>query len=81
MCLGVPMRIVEINYPAATAEARGVRRKIGLHLLPEGEVAPGDHVIVHVGFAIEKIEEKVADEIRRSLNEAVRAMDGEGSSA
>ncbi len=81
MCLGVPMRIVEINYPAATAEASGVRREVGLHLLPEEEIAVGDHVIVHVGFAIEKVEEGLADEIRRSLNEAMGAADGEGSGA
>jgi hydrogenase expression/formation protein HypC len=54
MCVGVPMQVVEIKYPSGVAEARGVKRNIGLQLLPEDEVKVGDYVIVHVGFAIEE---------------------------
>ena len=78
MCVGVPMQIVEINYPSGIAEAKGVKRKVGLQLLPENEVKIGDHVIVHVGFAIEKVDRKLADEIWNSLDEILRVMDEEG---
>ncbi len=81
MCVGVPMQIIEINYPAGVAEAKGVKREIGLQLMPENSLEIGDHVIVHVGFAIEKVDKKLADEIWESLDEILRVMDEEEESA
>ena len=81
MCVGVPMRIVEINYPSGVAEAKGVKRKIGLQLLPEDSLQIGDHVIIHVGFAIEKIDRNHADEIWEYLDEALRVIDKEDKGA
>ena len=81
MCVGVPMQITEINYPAGVAEAKGVKRNIGLQLLPEGSLAIGDHVIVHVGFAIEQIDRALSDEIWESLDEILRVMDEEEKGA
>ncbi len=81
MCVGVPMQIIEINYPAGVAEAKGVKREIGLQLMPENSLEIGDHVIVHVGFAIEKVDKKLADEIWESLDEILRVMDEEENSA
>jgi len=77
MCVGVPMRIVEVNYPMAVAEAKGVKRNISLMLLPEEEVKEGDFVIVHVGNAIEKIDEKEAKEIWKALEEVLEVLDRE----
>ncbi|MBI5099486.1 MAG: HypC/HybG/HupF family hydrogenase formation chaperone [Nitrospirae bacterium] len=81
MCVGVPMQIVEINYPSGIVEAKGVKRGIGLQLLPEDQVKIGDHVIVHVGFAIEKVDKKQADEIWETLDEILRVMDEEEKDA
>ncbi|MBI4699320.1 MAG: HypC/HybG/HupF family hydrogenase formation chaperone [Nitrospirae bacterium] len=81
MCVGVPMQLVEINYPTGIAEAKGVTREIGLQLLPQDAVKIGDHIIVHVGFAIEKIDKKLADEIWETLDEILRVMDEEEKSA
>jgi hydrogenase expression/formation protein HypC len=81
MCVGVPMQIIEINYPSGIAEAKGVKREIGLQLLPEDQVKIGDHVIVHVGFAIEKVDKKQADEIWETLDEILRVMDEEEKDA
>jgi len=81
MCVGVPMQVVEINYPSGIAEAKGVTREIGLQLLPQDQVKIGDHVIVHVGFAIEKIDKKMADEIWEALDEVLRLMDEEEEGA
>jgi hydrogenase expression/formation protein HypC len=77
MCVGVPMKMVEIHYPSGIAEAKGVKRNIGLQLLPENEITIGDYVIVHVGFAIEKVDKKDADEIWETLNEILRLMEQE----
>lgn len=77
MCVGVPMQIVEITYPSGVAEAKGVKREIGLQLLPRDSLAIGDHVIVHVGFAIEKVDRQYADEIWQMLDEVLRIMDEE----
>jgi hydrogenase expression/formation protein HypC len=77
MCVGVPMKIVEIDYPMAVAEAKGVRRTISLMLLPEEDVKVGDYVMVHVGNAIEKIDEKEAEEVWKALDEVLRIIEGE----
>ena len=81
MCVGVPMQLVEINYPSGVAEAKGVKRDIGLQLLPEDILEIGDHVIVHVGFAIEKVDQAHADEIWEALEEVLAIMDEEEESA
>lgn len=81
MCVGVPMQIIEIHYPSGVAEAKGVRREIGLQLLPENSLNIGDHVIVHVGFAIEKVDKHLADEIWESLDEILKVMDEEEKGA
>ena len=81
MCVGVPMQIVDIQYPSGIAEAKGVKREIGLQLLPEDNLEIGDHVIVHVGFAIEKVDKNLAHEIWEALDEVLRLMDEEENSA
>lgn len=81
MCVGIPMQIIEMNYPSGIAEAKGVKRDVGLQLLPENEIKIGDFVIVHVGFAIEKLDKKQADEIWNTLDEILRVMDQEEEDA
>ncbi|MEF9476159.1 MAG: HypC/HybG/HupF family hydrogenase formation chaperone [Candidatus Mariimomonas ferrooxydans] len=81
MCVGVPMKMIEINYPSCVAEAKMIKRNIGLQLLPENEIKIGDYVIVHVGFAIEKLDKKLADEIWNTLDEVLRIMDREQEDA
>lgn len=59
MCLGIAMKIVElVGEDEAVAELNSVRRKINIRLLPELKV--GDYVIVHAGFAIQKVDEDEA---------------------
>ncbi len=81
MCVGVPMQLIEINYPSGVAEAKGVTRNIGLQLLQESDVRIGDYVIVHVGFAIEKLDKIRADEIWEGFDELLRLMDREDERA
>ncbi|WP_456434207.1 HypC/HybG/HupF family hydrogenase formation chaperone [Thermosulfuriphilus sp.] len=69
------MKLVKINYPLGLAEARGVRREIYLQLLPEEEIKVGDFVIVHVGFAIQKLSPEEAEETWRLLDDLLEAQD------
>lgn len=57
MCLGIPMRIVEIDGYTARCEARGVERAVNTFLMQDDTLAPGDMVMVHVGNAIQRITE------------------------
>ena len=65
MCLGIPGQIVEIvddEHHIAKAEVSGVRRNVNVGLLAEGAdaVRCGDWVLIHVGFAMSKIDEEEA---------------------
>ena len=74
MCLAVPVRVVSIDDDSlATVELSGVARQVSLDLLPETKV--GDYVIVHVGFAIQRLDETEARKTL-SLFEELAAGDG-----
>lgn len=60
MCLAVPMKVTEINDKKALVEADGIKYSASIELLPD--VRPGDYVIIHAGFAIQKLDEKEAKE-------------------
>ena len=60
MCLGVPMRIVEIDGFTARCEARGIERQASLFLLQHEHIQVGDMVMIHVGNAIQKMSEEEA---------------------
>jgi hydrogenase expression/formation protein HypC len=60
MCLGVPMRIVEIDGFNARCEARGIERNANLFLLQHEDLRVGDLVMIHVGNAIQKMTEEDA---------------------
>ncbi len=55
MCLGIPMQIQAIDGFIAHCEAKGVTRDVSLFMMQEEPLEPGDHVVVHVGYAIQKI--------------------------
>ncbi|MBE0647767.1 MAG: HypC/HybG/HupF family hydrogenase formation chaperone [Bacteroidales bacterium] len=67
MCLGVPARVIHIDGPEATVVLGSVEYKASLLLLPD--VNPGDYILLHAGFAIEKIDEREAAETIRLFNE------------
>lgn len=81
MCLAIPTRIVSLDEqdPSfATVEAGGVRRAINIGLLERGSVTVGDWVLVHVGFALSKVDEERAQEqlrLLRALGEELLALD------
>jgi len=55
MCLGIPMQIKQIDGFNARCEAKGVERDVSLFMLQHEPLARGDFVIVHVGYAIQKV--------------------------
>lgn len=72
MCLGIPGQIVELVDPGhqiAKADVSGVRRNVNVGLLSEGpdKVDVGDWVLIHVGFAMSKIDEEEAQQTREFL--------------
>lgn len=58
MCLAVPLRLIEINGNAAVGEAMGMQRSVRIDFIKEPQI--GDYVMVHAGFAIEKLAEAQA---------------------
>jgi len=73
MCLAIPSRITKIENQMAVIDVDGVRREASLLLLEDARV--GDYVIVHAGFAIQKIDEETAQDSLRLLREAAAAFD------
>lgn len=69
MCLAIPSRVIRIDNLLATVDVDGARRDISLLLMPE-EVHLGDYVLVHAGFAIQKVEEDIAKESLSLIKEA-----------
>ena len=69
MCLAVPMQISSIDEFTATCEAKGVQREVSLFMMQNEGLAPGDHVLVHVGYAIQKVTEAQAQSTWDLLDE------------
>jgi hydrogenase expression/formation protein HypC len=63
MCLAIPMQIKTMSALTAVCEAQGVQREVNLLLLQGEPLAAGDYVLVHVGYAIRKVD---VDEARSS---------------
>ncbi|MBD3385723.1 HypC/HybG/HupF family hydrogenase formation chaperone [candidate division KSB1 bacterium] len=60
MCLGIPMKIISIDGDEAVAQVEGVKRTVQLNLIDN--IGVGDYVLVHAGFAIEKMDATAAQE-------------------
>ncbi len=75
MCLAIPSKITKIENEMAVIDVDGVQRQASLLLLADARV--GDYVIVHAGFAIQKIDEAAARETLAILREAVEGYDAQ----
>lgn len=71
MCLAVPARIMSINGEEAVLDYGGVKRKANISML--NYVRVGDYVLVHVGYAISKIDEEEALETLKLWDEMLKA--------
>ena len=67
MCLGIPGLIVGIKGDTATVDVAGTKKDASLRLMEKAAV--GDYVIIHAGFAIEKVDTEKAEETLRLIRE------------
>ena len=80
MCLGIPGEVVEIlpdRTDLAKVDVSGVRRAINIGLLEDQTLEPGDWVLIHVGFAMSKIDEDEAKAALEFLEGIGQAYDDE----
>jgi hydrogenase expression/formation protein HypC len=69
MCLAIPMQIRSMSGFTAVCEVSGIEREVSLFLLQGELLSPGDHVLVHVGYAIQKVTPEEASSAWELLNE------------
>ncbi|HZU66904.1 MAG TPA: HypC/HybG/HupF family hydrogenase formation chaperone [Ktedonobacteraceae bacterium] len=70
MCLGIPGKIIDIvddENSIAKVDVSGVKRNVSIALVRPDGIAPGDWVLIHVGFAMSKIDENEAHETMKAL--------------
>jgi hydrogenase expression/formation protein HypC len=79
MCLGIPGQLVELldHEHLARVEVTGVSRIINIGLLEDEALVPGDWVLIHVGFAMSKIDEEEAGRALASLQLMGQSFDDE----
>lgn len=63
------MRIKTIDGFQCTCEARGIEREVSLFMLQGEQLSPGDHVLVHVGYAIQKVSQQQAADSWEAFDE------------
>ena len=85
MCLGIPGRVVQV-LPGnagmlALVDVLGAQRPINLGMLEEIDVAPGEWVLIHMGFALERIDAAKAEEAMSGLELMGRARDPHADTA
>ncbi len=78
MCLGIPMQIDVIDGYSARCSAKGVSRNVSLFLLQGEDIKIGDHVMVHVGYAIQMMTEQEARSTWELLDEMLAAEADDG---
>ncbi|GAB5047312.1 HypC/HybG/HupF family hydrogenase formation chaperone [Thermodesulfovibrio sp. TK110] len=74
MCLAVPSKIIEIDGYTATVDVMGLRKQVSLMLLPE-EPKIGEYVLVHAGFAINKMDPAEAEEALKIFEKIFKEME------
>ncbi len=73
MCLAVPMKITNIDGFQCTCEAKGIEREVSLFMLQHEKLERGDHILVHVGYAIQKVSEQDAADSWALFDEVLAA--------
>lgn len=82
MCLGIPGQVVEMvsgyGDQLALVDVEGALRRVNIGMLEGDPVAAGDWVIIHLGFAVERVDRQGAEEARRGLELMGRRADESG---
>jgi hydrogenase expression/formation protein HypC len=77
MCLGIPMEVMAIDGFRARCSVQGVEREVSLFLLQDEPIANGDFVLVHVGYAIQKMTPQQARSAWELLDQALAAEEAD----
>lgn len=80
MCLGIPMQIRSIDGLLARCEAKGVAREANLLMLEHESLAIGDYVVVHLGYAVERVGAEEAAMAWEIYDQILAAEDARGMS-
>ena len=72
MCLAVPVRVSKVDGQTAVVELGGLARQVSIMLVPDTQV--GDYVLLHAGFAIQKLNEEEAEETLRLFSEIAEGV-------
>jgi len=79
MCLSIPSKVIQIDAAnIATVDTMGVQRQVSLDLMPD-PVVIGDYVLIHVGFAMNKIDQEDALEslkLYQQIHDSLEAEEG-----
>ena len=75
MCLAIPMKVVEVNENKGIVETGGILKSVDMSLVPQ--VQAGDYVIVHAGFAIERMNEAEARNTLDLFDDMIRLMEAD----
>jgi len=75
MCLAIPAKVISVNGTNARVTIEDVEYTASLLLIDH--VQPGDYIMLHAGFAIEKVDAEFAEETMRLLNELIPFKEGE----
>lgn len=75
MCLGIPLKIIEIDGKNAVGEANGIKRSIRIDCI--SDIAIGEYVMVHAGFALEKMSKKDALDTIDAFSEVEKAINAD----
>ncbi|MGA1846837.1 HypC/HybG/HupF family hydrogenase formation chaperone [Deferribacter abyssi] len=74
MCLGLPGKVVEIKEFSVIVDIAGTKREVSTMMLAD-DIEVGDYVMVHVGFAIAKMDPKEAEETLKTIIEYADEID------
>lgn len=71
MCLGIPGRVISrlegYHGQLALVDVAGAERKVNIGMLDDQDLSPGDWVVIHMGFAVERVTEEAAEETMAGL--------------
>ena len=77
MCLGIPMEVMAVDGFQSRCSSQGIEREVSLFLLQDEPVSIGDFVLVHVGYAIQKMSPQEARSAWELYDEMIRAEETE----
>ena len=73
MCYAIPAKIIEIDGETAYVDYGGVKRKVNVSLMES--IKTGDYILIHAGFAIEKLSKKSAEETLQLIHDVMQSID------